>query len=526
MVVNITILETSDVHGNVLPINYGDNSKSDVGLAKLASLIKEERKKHENVLVIDNGDLVQGTPLTYHYVKKLQNTENPMVRVLNHLKFDAAVVGNHEFNYGMNILKNAVKDSDFPWLSANILSETGDPFLGKPYIIKTFETVKIAVLGVTTHYIPNWENPTHVEGLTFEDALESTKKWVKHLKDTEEPDLIVVSYHGGFERNLVDGSPTETLTSENQGYEICKSVKGIDVLLTGHQHRSIAEMTVNGVLVLQPGVNGETLGKATIQLEKKNNKWEVVSKQGSLLSTKYSRVDADVAELIKEYEQSTQTWLDQPIGNIKGNMAVNSPFEVRLKDNELIEFINKVQMEVSNTTISNTALFHNSSPGFPTNVTMRDIVSNYIYPNTLKVIRISGQDIKDALERSASYFLLDVDGSIKVNPSFTIPKPQHYNYDMWEGINYTIDIRKPIGERVVKLERDCERLDLKEEYDVVMNNYRAGGGGDYIMYQNKQVVKDIPLDMSELIANYIMEKGTIEATVNHNWKVIWNEQQA
>jgi 2',3'-cyclic-nucleotide 2'-phosphodiesterase/3'-nucleotidase len=151
---------------------------------------------------------------------------------------------------------------------------------------------------------------------------------------------------------------------------------------------------------------------------------------------------------------------------------------------------------------------------------MRDIVSNYIYPNTLRVIRITGHDIKAALERSATYFE-EYDGrEIKINNRFSKPKPQHYNYDMWEGIEYIINISKPIGERVIKLEKDGIPLELDDEYEVVMNNYRAGGGGEYLMFQNKPVVKDIPTDMSELIASYILERGTIEACLNNNWEVI------
>ena len=152
---------------------------------------------------------------------------------------------------------------------------------------------------------------------------------------------------------------------------------------------------------------------------------------------------------------------------------------------------------------------------------MRDVVSNYIYPNTLKVIRITGQDMKDALERSASYFKQYEGGEIEVNPAFSTPKPQHYNYDMWEGIDYLIDISKPIGERIVKLEYKGQPVRFEQEYDVVMNNYRAGGGGDYFMYKNKPVIKDIPTDVSEFIANYILEKKRVKATVNHNWKVIY-----
>lgn len=194
--------------------------------------------------------------------------------------------------------------------------------------------------------------------------------------------------------------------------------------------------------------------------------------------------------------------------------------QTRLHDHPFIEFINKIQMDIANVSISCTSLFHNTSPGFPEHVTMRDIVSNYIYPNTLKVIRLTGADIKNALELSASYFTLKTDGSITVSPTYIEPKPQHYNYDMWEGISYVLNISKPIGERVESLQHNSAPLNMNEEYDVVMNNYRASGGGNFFMFQNKPVVKDIPTDMSELIANYILEHKTIEATVNNNWKVI------
>lgn len=521
MKVKITILETSDVHGSIMPLNYGNNEAAALGLAKVSTVIKEVRKNKEHVLLIDNGDLIQGTPLTYHYVKKQTQLENPMITVLNHLNYDAAIVGNHEFNYGLEVLKNAVEASGFPWLSANILDQqSGTPFLGRPYFIKTFGPIKVAVLGVTTHYIPNWENPDHIRKLSFKEALASTEKWVSLIKEKENPDLLIVSYHGGFERDPFTGKATENLTGENQGYDICSKIKGIDVLLTGHQHRTIAT-SIHDVLVVQPGVNGQMIGKAEVTFEKVDGRWQVVSKEADLISVEGSEPDQEVVTLIEEYETATQEWLDLPMGKIKDDMLVKNANEIRTQDNALIEFINNVQMEAAGAAISNTALFHNDSPGFPANVTMRDIVSNYIYPNTLKVIRISGQDIKDALERSASYFIIGSSGELEVNPSFTTPKPQHYNYDMWEGIEYILDIRKPLGERVVKLNRNGIPLEMGEEFEVVMNNYRAGGGGDYTMYRGKEVVKDIPLDMSELIANYIMENKVIEATVNGNWKVIW-----
>ncbi|MDF2590955.1 MAG: hypothetical protein K0S75_421 [Clostridia bacterium] len=519
----ITILETSDVHGNIMPINYANNSKRDLGLAKVASLVNREKQKNPNILLIDNGDLIQGTPLTYHYARIDSSAMNPVIKVLNYLKFDLAVLGNHEFNYGREILNRAIKESEFPWLCSNIiLKDSSESYTGKPYMIKEFEQgIRVGVLGLTTKYIPNWENPANIEGLAFEDPVEHAKKWVKYLKEEEKVDLVVVSYHGGFERNIETGEPSEKLTGENQGYELCMEVEGIDVLLTGHQHRSIAGKKINGVLVLQPGTQGMLLGKADITVEKTDEGVRVIDKNSELLDAREVLEDSQVIDMIKDYEAKTQEWLDQPMGNIKGDMVVREPIEIRTKDNALIEFINKVQMEYSGAEISNTALFDNHSPGFPSDVTMRDIVSNYIYPNTLRVLRITGHDIKAALERSAAYFETYNGKEVRVNPQFSNPKPQHYNYDMWEGIDYLIDISKPVGSRIVKLERNGKPLDLNAEYDVVMNNYRAGGGGEYLMYQNKPEVKDIPTDVSELIANYILERGTIEATVNGNWKVIY-----
>lgn len=521
--IRITILETSDIHGNIMPINYANNEKRDLGLAKVASLVKAEREKSPNMLLVDNGDLIQGAPITYHYARIDNSDMNPVVKVLNYLKYDLAVLGNHEFNYGREILDRAIDESEFPWLCSNILlSDSGRCYTGKPYMVKEFvEGIKVGVLGLTTKYIPNWENPCNIEGLAFENPVEHARKWVKFLREEEKVDLVVVSYHGGFERNVDTGEPTENLTGENQGYELCMEVEGIDVLLTGHQHRSIAGKTINGVLILQPGTQGLILGKIEITVEKTKQGIKILDKNSELISVSGVEEDTEVIRMIESYEAKTQEWLDQPIGKIKGDMVVSDPMAIRTKDNALIEFINKVQMEYSGAEISNTALFDNHSPGFPSDVTMRDIVSNYIYPNTLRVLRIKGRDIKAALERSASYFETYNGEEVRINPQFSNPKPQHYNYDMWEGIDYLIDISKPEGSRIVKLERNGKSLDLDGEYDVVMNNYRAGGGGEYLMFQNKPEVKDIPTDVSELIANYFLERGTVEATVNENWKVIY-----
>jgi 2',3'-cyclic-nucleotide 2'-phosphodiesterase/3'-nucleotidase len=376
------------------------------------------------------------------------------------------------------------------------------------------------LLGLTTAYIPNWESPQHIAELEFISAVTAAKVWVKYLREVEKVDIIVVSYHGGFERDIDSGLPIERLTGENEGYQLCMEVDGIDVLLTGHQHREIAT-ELGGVTVIQPSNQGRFLGKATLKLEQREGGWTLSSKTAELLSIEDVETDLELISKVQEYEQNMQKWLDLPIGQLEGDMRIKDPMLTRIRDNALIEFINKVQMECTGALISNTALFDNESTGFGREITMRDIVSNYIYPNTLKVIRITGQDIKDALELSASYFAPYDGVGFKISQSFTFPKPQHYNYDMWEGITYRINVSRPLGSRVTMLNYQDKPIELQDEFDVAMNNYRAGGGGNYSMFQNKFVVRDIPIDMSELLTNYIMGKGTIVATVNQNWEVVF-----
>lgn len=516
----LTIVETSDIHGHIFPYTYSNKTYVPYGLGLISTYLKNLRKEEECVLVIDNGDIIQGTPLMLYYVKQKNEHQNPIVLAMNDLKYDVAVIGNHEFNYGLDILKKTVEESSFPWLSCNILSnEIKKPYFGTPYVIKEFDDLKIAVLGATTHYIPNWEDPNHIKGLLFEDAYETIKRWVTKIREVEKPDFLIVAYHGGIESDLETGKPTEEPTGENQAYQICQHIEGIDLLLTGHQHRKVIGK-INGVPVIQPGANGEAIGKITVEFVKKDGKWKVLNLKPVIEEFHQVEVDSQLLRKIQHYENETQKWLDQTIGYVEGNMQIDNPFQVRTKEHPFIEFVNKVQMHTANVSISCTALLTDEAKGFNQTITVRDIVSNYIFPNTLKVIEVTGEDIKFALERSASYFKIE-NRELIVNPSFSRPKPQHFNYDMWEGIEYIFDIRKPIGERVVKLYHDGKPIDRKKKYEVVMNNYRAGGGGDYTMFKGKKVKKDIQQDMVEVMIKYILENPQVKATCNNNWEVVW-----
>ncbi|MDK8182260.1 bifunctional UDP-sugar hydrolase/5'-nucleotidase [Paenibacillus sp. UMB4589-SE434] len=522
----LAILHTSDIHGTVLPYRYADQMPIEAGIAKISTAIKQLRRQYEETIYVDNGDLLQGTPLTYYHARMKSSLPNPLIACMNLLQPDAAVVGNHEFNYGITYLRQAMKESKFPWLSANLLDETnGEPIFGVPYMIKELSAgLKVGVLGLTTSYIPNWELPQHIVGIDFECVVRAAQRWVKVLREEEHVDLVVVSYHGGLERDMNSGELTEPDTGENEGYKLAAEVQGIDILLTGHQHRVIVNERIQGVVIAQPGSHGQGVGCIEVQMERVDEKWIVRAVCSKWIEVAGMTPDKHIIDQVAPIEAEVQVWLDQSIGQVEGDMTVTDAGQVRLSDHPLIEFINRVQMEYGQTTISNTALFDDTAPGFVGRITMRQVLANYIYANTLKVIRVTGQDIWDALEQTASYFDCTEQGSehIRINEAYLYPKPQHYNYDMWEGIEYEIDISRAVGERITKLlvSSSGQQIDVHGTYDVAMNHYRAAGGGNYAMFANKLTVLDVPTDIAELIADYIMQRGTIYSTLNHNWRVV------
>lgn len=520
----VTLLETSDVHGHIYPTDYRGPGDKPLGMAKLSNIIREERLKDPSLLLLDNGDLLQGTPFMYHYTKYDRTGIHPAAKLLNTMKYDAAVLGNHEFNYGMELLHSMAENMAIPYLSANIVnSSDGQPVFGQPYqIFELEEGIRIAVLGVSTHYIPNWEEPAHIRGLAFEDAFASAKRWIAHIREAEHPDAVVVCYHGGFECDPDTGTATEPLTGENQGYEMCMQLEGMDVLLSGHQHRLLAG-ELNGVVYAQPGSAGQAIAKVQLKFQRNTDGgWVICDKHAELLLANDVDADLEILEMFADNERKTQAWLDQPIGKTEGDLTITDPFAARQKDHTFTEFVNRVQMEVTGAKISCAAIFTNEAKGFSEHISMRDVVSNYIYPNTLKVVLLSGQDIRDVLEQNALYFTYDAETErLGVSESYLYPKPQHFNYDMWEGIEYILDISKPEGSRVTKLWFNGAPMDPEAKFEVVMNSYRAGGGGNFNVLMNKPIVREIPTDMTEILADFIMKNEVIHAACDHNWKVIF-----
>ncbi|MHC5267733.1 bifunctional metallophosphatase/5'-nucleotidase [Enterococcus sp. LJL98] len=513
----ISILATSDLHGYLLPTNFTER-KMDLpfGVARIATKMKEiEAEKKGPVIKIENGDFIQGSPLSYYVRKKEEYGAKTIIDVLNRLKYDVSVLGNHEFNYGLDYLESAIASYQHPVLAANILNKAGEVAFGQPYTILEKAGIKIAVLGLVTCYIPHWEQPETIRDLTFESIVETAKTYVPLLR--EKADVVLVAYHGGFERDLMTGEPTEALTGENEAYALLQEVPGIDALITGHQHREIATK-IHGVPVIQPGFRGAFLGEIRLTLEKSAKQVKVIKSEALLHSMAEVPLDRAVLEQMMPLSEEVEEWLDQTLGEVIGEMTITDPNAARLAEHPYIEFINHVQMAASGADISLTSLFNNDGQGFAATITMRDVLTNYIYPNTLCVLEISGADLKAALEQTATYFLIDKD-TIVFNPQYIEPKPQYYNYDMYEGIDYVIDLTRPFGERVTRLEYQGKKVAPNDRLQVVMNQYRGVGGGNYAMFSAEKIIKEIPIDMTELISDYLRQHPKIYAKVNHNFVV-------
>jgi len=515
---NFRLLQTSDVHGYLYPKSYATKKFTNIGLAQVSTLIEKYRTK--NTILIDTGDTIQGSPLTYHHSKESASKQHPMSKIFNYLKYDYITLGNHEFNYGNENLNNFANYLDAKILNSNLLNiKTNKPIFGKEYEIINYKNgPKIAIIGATTHYIPNWEQPSHIEHIKFIDAFEAIKKNVSIVKETENPDFIIVNYHGGFERDLETHLESTEDTGENQGFKIIKEIDGIDLLLTGHQHRTLAGKLFDSFYI-QPSFNGTGLGYFNVDFTYKKNKWSFEVKNIEVLNTTDIAVDNSLLELVNEDEEKTQIFLDTPIGISKKDFLIKDQLEARINKHPLITLINQVQLQYSKADISSCSLGNNVS-GFKKDITIRDVLSTYLFTNTLVVKKVKGDILLKALEKTAEFFEIN-NGLVVISDKFNTPKLQLYAYDMYDNIDYTIDLREPHGKRIKNVLFKDEPLKIDKYYSVVMNNYRATGGGEYLFFRDCKTLKDIQVDVIELLINYIYNKKNIKIDEINNINIIY-----
>ena len=486
----LTIYFTSDLHGYVYPTDYRSRTERDIGLFKCAS----QFRKDGNTLVIDGGDILQGSPLGAFCHDTLGDASR-FAEMMNLCGYDYVTLGNHDFNFGMTYLDSYLDTLRARCVCENVRRDGGE--VRFPARVHTLENgLRIGIIGVVTDYVNIWEKPEHLAGVTITDPIPAVRAALERLRP--QVDVTLCIYHGGFERDLATGRVLST-THENVAYRLCQELE-LDILLTGHQHMTVHGQTVCGTFVVQPTDRGQEFLRIDAAISDKEKRFtsQTIPAGGACRQDWLSSFAA--------MEHGAQNWLDQVVGHLPYPLLPDTPLRMAAEGSGLADLFNAVQRWASGAQLSAASLA-NDVAGLPQVVRRRDLLIAYPYTNTLSVLEITGAVLRQAMERSAEYFTRNDDGSLRVSDCFLEPKVEHYNYDYYAGVSYTYDIGRPVGQRVTALSVAGKPVADTDVFTICLNSYRASGTGGYDCYVGCPVVREIGSEMSELILDYFKQYG-------------------
>lgn len=506
----VTILQTSDLHGMVNPYDYASNKVSKTSLAHAATIIKAERSKDPNLLLLDTGDTTQA-----NYIQEFLNENpNPIIGALNYLDYDAWTLGNHEFNFGFSYVTKEISEFEGVTLAGNIYKADGSRWIDA-YHIFNVDGVKVAVFGIDAPHIPQWEkaDPAHYDNMTFTSPMEETGKILKELDG--KADVVIGSIHYGLEREY--GTEGVQALAETYGDRI-------DALLIGHAH-AVVDETIGGIPVLEPGSNGQYVSKVTITLTRSGSGWTVdkSATTGELLDCSAVTPDADFLAEFKSLHEKSLAMASREVGQVGKTFL--DPVELLpgipnaiIQDNPVIDLINKVQMEQTGADVSLAALFDSSSNLEAGPFLHRDSVKIYKYDNTLFAVKVTGKQLKAIMERQAGGFFNQYqsgDVTVSFNPNIRM-----YNYDEFAGVNYEIDISKPEGQRIQNVTYQGKPLSDTQTLVLALNNYRYGGLVSAGLLNESDVVYEGGA-VRDMITDYVASlQGPLMPECDNNWKIV------
>lgn len=510
--VKLSIIGTSDIHGDINGWVYESGKDyGNSGLARVATVVKQVRAENKNTILIDNGDTIQGNLLTDDLFNKDLTKPNPLMTVMNQMKYDAMVLGNHEFNFGLNLIDKIQKEAQFPIISCNIYNKKDNTSFVKPYTIKEYDGVKVGILGFTVPSVPLYDGDK-VKDIYFNHMADEAQKWVKVLKETEKVDVIIASAHAGLEARHIEGEAAKLIA------ERCPE---IDVMLLGHDHSTV-QQTINGVLIAAPYVSREVV-RFDITLTNTNNKWAVTDKKSSIVSLKDVAIDKDAYAAGEPFHKEAMAFLKGTIGESTGifhpKSEINGIPEAQVRDTAVIDFINKVQLKVTGADVSAAALFKSDANLPKGNLNYGDIFNIYKYSNTLVAVEVTGKQLKEYMEWSASYYNTFKPGDLTISFDENI---RGYAYDMFAGIDYKVDISKPVGQRIVDIEFKDKPLKDDQIIKLAINDYRYNGigpSGNPKIITNKPYYESAPDSIRYFIKKYIEECKIITPETDDNWEL-------
>ena len=510
--VTLTVLFTSDMHARVAAFDEVRQAPSRGSIAQVASLVARVRSDSPPTVVLDGGDAISGAPLAhYALVDPDPALADPTVTAMNLVGYDAGVLGNHEFDYGVQPLRRAISQSRFPWLAANLDGTTAAGLAVGGSVVLRRGGLRVAVLGLATPATPQWVGTERTAGLSFRDPVEEAKVRVDALRTRA--DLVIVVLHAGFERDLETGRANDS-AGENYAWRLAQ-LPGIDLLLTGHTHRDIAPRALGKTVVAQPGRWAEKVSRVDIVVERRDGRWTVTGWRGENLVVAGETEDPRVMAATALQRAAVHRELARPLGRLERPLAFGG---VATSDDAAMDLVHAVQLEASSAELSLASPLAGARIEFAAGaLTPRLAHALYPYANTLAVVRLDGRQLRDVLEHAQRGFTGVECGASPPCTLLRDPDVPPYGFDTLQGATYVVDPTRPVGERVVDLRLGGQPIDDARAFTVVINSYRAAGGGDVPHLATAPRVSHIDAPMVDLLVAHFERQRDISPAADGNW---------
>ncbi len=551
--VSIKIIVTTDTHGAIFPYDFIEAKTAPTSLAHVHAYVNAQRANlNQHVLLFDNGDILQGQPTVYY--SNVEKTDAPHIcaDVMNFMQYDAGVVGNHDVEAGHAVYDTLAKAFQFPWLAANAVKVgTEDPYFGA-YAIFEKDGVKIAALGLTTPGVPNWL-PRHLwHGIEYQDMIASARRWAKIIREKERPDALIGLFHSGVDFTY-NGATADTPMNENASSLVARRVPGFDVVFVGHDHRGWNTRTTNdageSVLLLggQPAARTVAVANLTFRYDESSQSWNK-EVRGEIVAMNDIEPDQEFQQRFADFSAEVKAYVERPIGTFATTISSR---DAMFGDSAFVAMIHRLQLDLTGADVSFAAPLSFDATINAGDIFARDLFKLYKYENLLYTTRLSGQEIKDFLEYSYGEwfdqmnsaddhliaFKRDKWGKPHAKPSQTVTR--YYNYDSAAGILYTVDVSKPVGERIIIASMaDGAPFDLTKTYNVAVNSYRGNDGGGHLTTGAKipktelanRLLASTTQDLRYHLMKRIEEQRVVTPEPMGNWRVIpsdwWEKAKA
>lgn len=523
----LTILQTSDIHGAFFPYDFIGSKPLSGSMARVATVVKEAREKNPNLILLDNGDILQGQPAVYYYNFIDTLTEHLYLRIADYLAYDAVGVGNHDIETGHPVYDKILRENSRPTLAANIIrTDNGEPYF-KPYTIIERDGVKVAVIGLITPAIPKWLPENIWEGMYFEDMQESAARWMKIVQEKEKPHVAIGLFHSGHNYTY-SGEDEHTPKNENASLLVARNVPGFDAVFIGHDHdryiNTIVNIAGDSVLILDPASGGQLVSELTVKVTLKED-GTLVSKEvdGKLIDARDVEVDGDFMRRFDDDYKKVQEFVSRQVGTLTETISSRPAF---FGPSEFIDLIHRIQLDITGAEISFTAPLSFDTQIKEGPIYVSDMFKLYRYENLLYTMELTGKEIDGFLEHSYAAWsnrmtdendhllLLRKDDNLR-NGKLLNP---FYNFDSAAGIVYTVDVSKPVGDRVtITTLYDGTPFAEAKTYKVAVNSYRGNGGGGHLTEGagiakeelSKRIIASTDKDLRYYLMQWIEQQGTV-----------------